>query len=93
MTFDREFSTADKSFVLGQLLKGDHSLYKGIRGYAAGMGNRYVFTSSGIYYGHKFKTVSIVLGYRLPVVCICYGHKMRMNGNWFGQNLSQPVME
>ena len=23
---------------------------------------------------------SIVLGYHLPVVCICYGNKMRMNG-------------
>ena len=32
------------------------------------------FTSSGIYQGHKFKILSIVLGYHLPVVCICYGH-------------------
>ena len=49
VTFDREFSTADKSFVLGQLLEGDRPLYKGIRGCAAGIGNRYVFTSAGIY--------------------------------------------
>ena len=61
---------------------GGHSLYKGIRGCAAGMG--YVFTSSGIYYGHKFKILSIVLGYHLPVVCICYRHKMRMNGIFWG---------
>ena len=26
-----------------------------------------------------FKILSIVLGYHLPVVSICYGHKMRMN--------------
>ena len=48
---------------------GGHSLYKGIRGCAAGMG--YVFTSSGIYYGHQFKILSNLL-----VVCICYGHNI-----------------
>ena len=52
----------------------------------------YVFTSSGIYEGHKFKILVIVLGCHLPVVSICYNHRMRMNGI-FGQNLSQPVME
>ena len=57
---------------------GGHSLNKGIRGYTYRYG--YVFTSSGSYYGHKFKILRIVLGYHLPVVCICYGYKMKMNG-------------
>ena len=57
----------------------DRSLCKGMRGCAAGMG--YVFTSSG----HKFKILSIVLGYHLPVVCICYGDKMRMNGIFWSE--------
>ena len=30
--------------------------------------------------GHTFKILSILGGYHLPVVCICYGHKMRING-------------
>ena len=52
--------------VMLLLPRWGRSLHKGIRGYAAGMG--YVFTSSGIYYGHKFKILSLVLGYHLPVV-------------------------
>ena len=43
----------------------------------------YVFTSSGIYLDHKFKILSIVLGYHFPVVCIFYGHEMRMNVFFF----------
>ena len=60
-----------------------HSLCKGIRGCAAGLS--YVFASSGIYYGHKFKILSIAFGYHLPVVCICYGHKMRTNGMFWSE--------
>ena len=54
----------------------------------------YVLTSSGIYYeGHKFfKILSFVLGYHLPVACICYSHNEKEWYVW-GQNLSQPVME
>ena len=36
--------------------------------------------------------LSIVLAYHLPGVCICYGHKMRMNGI-FGAEFKPVVME
>ena len=35
--------------------------------------------------------LAIILGYHLPVVCICYGHGMRMNGI-FGQKMEQILL-
>ena len=49
-----------------------------------------VFTSSGIYEGHKFKILSIVNSFGLSFASGLY---LRMNGIFGGQNLSQPVME